>query len=63
MGNNEFNYNKVDGIENHYGGLYIMNHNDNYYWMIENYDTNFNELSNWKQIDKKLYDILYLLIK
>jgi hypothetical protein len=54
----EFNYISIGDIRNYYGYLYIMENEGKYYWLIENYDTNFNDLRYWSEIDKELYDSL-----
>lgn len=53
-----YNYKIIGKISNHYGGLFIMQNEGKYYWLIENFDTNFDVLSNWSEIDKELYDSL-----
>ena len=54
----KFKYKDIDGIGNYYGGLFIMENEGKYYWLIENYDTDFDDLSDWTEIDKELYDSL-----
>ena len=49
---------QIGSISNYYGGLYIMKNDKKYYWLIENYSTDFDSLSDWVEIDKELYDAL-----
>lgn len=58
MSETKFNYKAVGVIGNYYGGLFIMENEGKYYWLIENYDTYFDDLSDWSEIDKELYDSL-----
>jgi len=58
MSETKFNYKAVGEIGNYYGGLFIMENEGKYYWLIENYDTDFDDLSDWSEIDKELYDNL-----
>ena len=58
MSETKFNYKAVGVIDNYYGGLFIMENEGKYYWLIENYDTYFDDLSDWSEIDKELYDSL-----
>jgi hypothetical protein len=53
-----FNYKQVGEIGNYYGGLIIMENEGKYYWLIENYDTNFDDLAEWSEISKELYNSL-----
>jgi hypothetical protein len=58
MSDTKFKYKRVGQIGNYYGNLYIMENEGKYYWLIFNYDTDFDELSDWSEIDKELYDSL-----
>ena len=58
MSETKFNYKAVGEIGNYYGGLFIMQNEGKYYWLIKNYDTDFDDLSDWSEIDKELYDSL-----
>jgi hypothetical protein len=58
MSKTKFNYKAVGEIGNCYGGLFIMENEGKYYWVIENYDTEFDDLSDWSEITKELYDSL-----
>ena len=49
------NYKKIGGIDNYYGGLMIKEEDGKYYWIIEDYDTDFSDLSRWEEITKELY--------
>lgn len=51
-------YKAIGNIENYYGGLFVMEHDGKYYWIIENFDTDFQSLEDWEEIDKELYDSL-----
>tara|TARA_R110002051_G_scaffold308116_1_gene379521 strand:+ start:18024 stop:18206 length:183 start_codon:yes stop_codon:yes gene_type:complete len=48
----------IKGVGNYYGGIYVKEQSGKYYWIIENYDTDFSELTNWTEIRKSLYDEL-----
>ena len=51
-------YKPIGNIGNYYGGLFIKKHEGKYYWLIENYDTNFEDISEWSEIEKDLFDKL-----
>lgn len=51
-------YKAIGEIGNYYGGLFVMEYEGKYYWCIENYDTDFEDLEDWDEIDKELYDSL-----
>lgn len=48
----------IGEIGNYYGGLNVTEHDGKFYWCIENYDTDFEDLNDWDEIDKELYDAL-----
>lgn len=43
---------------NYYGTLRILNHENKYYWIIEDYDTDFDDLEEWNEISEELYNVL-----
>ena len=45
-------------IGNYYGGLSIRKKGVKYYWIIENYDTNFDDMNEWSPIPGYLYRAL-----
>lgn len=45
----------IGDICNYYGGLFVLCHKGKYYWIIENYDTDFDNLEEWSEIDQELY--------
>ena len=45
----------IGGIGNYYGGLYVKEENGKYYWIIENYNTDFSDITEWEEISKNLY--------
>lgn len=49
---------RVGEIGNYYGGLFIYEQENKFYWIIENYDTDFENLSEWDEIPKSLYEQL-----
>jgi hypothetical protein len=49
----------VGEIGNYYGGLYIAQYDNKYYWIIENYDTSFKNINEWDEIGEGLYDMLF----
>ena len=57
-GSEENNRIDIGEIGNYYGGLSVMQKEDRYYWIIENYDTNFNDIHDYEEISKELYDLL-----
>lgn len=54
----KFNIKEVGLIGNYYGGLNIMQHEGKYYWIIENHNTDFNNLEEWDEIEEELYNAL-----
>lgn len=52
------NKKQIGKVGNYYGGLFIMKKDGKYYWVVENYDTDFDNLEHWDECDKKLYDAL-----
>ena len=58
MPDTKFNYKAVGEISNYYGGLFIMENEGKYYWLIEDVSTEFDKLKYWSEIDKELYDSL-----
>lgn len=49
---------RIGHIGNYYGGLHIKEKNGKYYWIIENHDTNFDNINEWQEIDESLYNEL-----
>ena len=49
---------KIKGIGNYYGGLNVLKADGKYYWLIENYDTDFLDMGEYEEISKSLYDEL-----
>jgi len=49
---------QIGEIGNYYGALWVTEYENHFYWCIENYDTDFDNLFDWDMIDKKLYDAL-----
>lgn len=49
---------KIKEIGNYYGGLYIQEYAGKYYWLIENYDTDFGDINEWDEIPISLYNEL-----
>lgn len=45
----------IGKIGNYYGGLYVKIENNKYYWIIENYDTEFDNIDEWDEITENLY--------
>jgi hypothetical protein len=49
-------YTEIKSIkENHYGGLFICNHNDKYYWMIRDFNNYEDIMEYYQEIPKELY--------
>lgn len=51
---------QIGEIGNYYGGLFITQYDSKYYWIIENYNTDFTDISEWEEISEELY---YALLK
>jgi len=49
---------RIKGIGNYYGGLNVIEVAGKYYFIIENYDTDFEELDEWQEISESLYSEL-----
>jgi hypothetical protein len=49
---------RIGNIGNYYGALFIQNIDDKYFWIIENYGTDFEDISEWEEIPKSLYEEL-----
>jgi len=45
----------ITSIGNYYGNLFIKKTSSGYYWIIQNYDTNFDDLDEWDEISEQLY--------
>lgn len=48
----------IGKIGNYYGGLHITTLDGKYYWLIQNWDTDFDDMEEWEEIPKSLYDEL-----
>ena len=46
---------EIGNIGNYYGGLHVKEENGKYYWIIENYCTDFSDITEWEEISKNLY--------
>lgn len=47
------NEERVGNISNHYGGLWVTEHDGKYYWGIEDYMD-----SEWEEITQEVYEVL-----
>ncbi len=45
----------IKDLGNYYGGLNVQEKDGKYYWIIENYDTDFSDINEWHEISKVLY--------
>jgi hypothetical protein len=45
-------------ISNSYGGLIIMEYDNGFYWMIEDYDSNIHDIDQYEPIDEELFNLL-----
>ena len=52
------NQDNIGRIGNYYGGLHVCKNEGKFYWIIENYDTDFEEISEWEEISEELYELL-----
>lgn len=46
---------QVGQIGNYYGGLHIAEVAGKFYWIIENWDTDFDVIDEWSEIPEVLY--------
>jgi len=49
---------EIGKIGNYYGVLEVMEQNGKFYWIIGNYDTHFDDLSEWEEISEEMYLML-----
>ena len=49
---------KVGTISNNYGYLLVTEHKGKFYWIIPDWDTDINNIHEWEEISKELYDSL-----
>ena len=49
---------RIGQVANYYGCLYVNEQDGKYYWVIENYNTEFEDSEHYDEIDKELYDAL-----
>lgn len=54
----KFKVTEIEGIRNYYGGINIMEHKGKYYWMMDDWDSDEEDLTQWTEIPKKLYKTL-----
>lgn len=45
-------------IGNYYGGIVVVSEGGKYYWLIENYNTDLDNLDEYEEISKELYNEL-----
>lgn len=48
-------------VGNYYGGIHVTMHDRRYYWLVENYDTDFNNLEEWQEIPENFFKNLLAL--
>ena len=46
----------IDLIGNYYGYLNVMTLDGKFYWCIENYNTDLENLEDWEEINEELYN-------
>lgn len=46
---------EIEHIGNYYGYLNVMTLDGKFYWCIENYNTDFENLEDWEEITEELY--------
>jgi len=51
-------YKQIGTVNNYYGGLFAMEKDGKYYWLIQNYSTDFDDIEHWEECDKELYEAL-----
>ena len=47
---------EIQLIGNYYGCLNVMTLDGKFYWCVENYDTNFENLNDWQEISEEIYN-------
>lgn len=55
---NEFKRQQVGTIGSYYGGLWVAKQDDKYYWCIENWNTDLDDVEEYTEIDREVYDVL-----
>lgn len=45
----------IESIGNYYGGLNIAKYQDKYYWVIENHDSDLDDIKEYNEISEALY--------
>lgn len=45
-------------IGNYHGSIWVAKYDGKYYWLIENYDTDLNDIREYEEISKELYNML-----
>lgn len=58
MSTNELKLTAIADIGNYYGGLWVATYAGRFYWCIENYDTDLNDLSYYSEISETTYNAL-----
>lgn len=48
----------VGSTSNHYGGVVIAEKDGKYYWIVENYDSKMDNIDEYEEIPKYLYEAL-----
>ena len=48
----------IGTIGNYYGGLHVREKEGKYYWVIQDWSTELENLDDWEECDKELYDAL-----
>jgi hypothetical protein len=48
----------IGKIGNYYGGLIVAKHQSKFYWIIEDYDTDLQDLKEYEEIPESLYNEL-----
>ena len=49
---------QIGFIGNYYGGLHIKKHEGKFYWIIQNWDTDFDNIGEYQEIPESLYTSL-----
>lgn len=52
---------EIDSIGNDYGCLNLMTLNGKFYWCIEDWDTDFDDLDYWIEINEEIYNAIIKL--
>lgn len=50
---------EIDSAGNYYGNIHIKKNGNQYYWLVENYNTEFDKIEHWNFITESLFMELF----